>query len=626
MHQVLQNTVSVLKVLMARARFLAVFVIAGLVVGYWDDIKNHVDKWTRPAVPPDMLAAHSEVEYYCAMHPQVVRSAPGDCPICGMPLIKRKKGEQQELPADVMARVQLSPQRVAMAGVGTTMVENRELTRSIDAIGVVDYNESAFAQLSARVSGRVDQLMLRYVGQPVNKGDPVYSLYSPEVYTAIRDYLNSRKRVNDMVGKGNEDLKMDAGDIYNASMQRLVLWGITREQLYAIYAEYDKTGNIQTHLLISSPIDGTLVERNILEGAYLEVGATPFTIADLSTLWIEAKVFERDIPLIHIGQLAKITVESLPGASFTGKVTYLDFKLDPQTRTLNARVEVANPEMKLRPGMFANVHFGLPITMQMLQANMPKVQPTTAESSPYAQTYEAALQKYLFAQKQLAGDSSEQVSAALHETAALLEPLKADAKLGPLVDRFTAAVHKTIGKDLAGLREEFKEVSQAMIDVGKAAKIPSDAPAVSIYRCPMAKADWLQPVGETSNPYYGSKMLTCGAAVEPLPRAHVIPAATTGPALQKLLAIPRSAVIDTGKRKIVYVQSSEGVFDMKQIQTGPLADGDYYPVLAGLNEGDRVVTRGAFLIDAENRLNPTTAAESPNSQEGGVPTTEAHEH
>jgi Cu(I)/Ag(I) efflux system membrane fusion protein len=92
--------------------------------------------------------------------------------------------------------------------------------------------------------------------------------------------------------------------------------------------------------------------------------------------------------------------------------------------------------------------------------------------------------------------------------------------------------------------------------------------------------------------------------VESLPKARVVQTAVASDATQKLLAVPRSAVIDTGKRKIVYVQSSEGVFDMKQIQTGPLAEGDYYPVLAGLNEGDQVVTRGAFLIDAENRLNP----------------------
>ena len=109
------------------------------------------------------------------------------------------------------------------------------------------------------------------------------------------------------------------------------------------------------------------------------------------------------------------------------------------------------------------------------------------------------------------------------------------------------AVHGTMGKDLAGLREAFKEVSQAMIELGKAARIPSDSPAISVFRCPMAKADWLQPNGEASNPYYGSKMLTCGSAVESLPKAQIVQTAVASDAAQKLLAVPRSAVIDTGK-------------------------------------------------------------------------------
>src|SRR6476659_7874279 len=146
----LHNTAAVTKVVLARLRFLSVFIIAGLIVGYWDNIKNHVDKWTRPAVAPDAVAlAHSDTEYYCSMHPNIVRGEPGNCPICGMPLVKRKKGEQAALPADVLARVQLSPQRIALAGIGTSPVEPRFLVRQIHALGVLDYNETKIARLSA---------------------------------------------------------------------------------------------------------------------------------------------------------------------------------------------------------------------------------------------------------------------------------------------------------------------------------------------------------------------------------------------------------------------------------------------------------------------------------------------
>lgn len=607
MTKYLTTVAAVTKVVLARLRFLAVFLVVGFVVGYWDDIKNHVDKWTRPAVPPDSLAHSSDVEYYCAMHPNVVREEPGTCPICSMPLIKRKKGERTELPANVMSRVQLSPQRVAMAGVDVTTVGYRALVRSVQAIGVVDYDQTRLAQLSARVPGRVDRLMLQYVGQQVKKGQSVYSLYSPEVYTAIRDYLQSRKRVNELAAKGGAELKMDAGDVYNASMQRLMLWGLSREQLDAIDADFDKSGTTPTHLDIISPIDGVLVEKNVLEGGYLETGSTPFTIADLSNLWLEVKLFENDAALVEVGQTARIALESVPGEIFEGKVTYLDFKLDPQTRTLNARVEVKNTQMKLRPGMFASVRFDIPLTPQSLAGQIAVKQPTTMASATNAPVFAEALAKYLVAQKQLTQDSPDKVSDSLHEAAALLQPLAQQEEFKPLVERFTHAVHGTMGQDLAGLRESFKEVSAALIEVGKAAKLPADAAAISVYRCPMARANWLQPVGETANPYYGSQMLTCGSAAEALPRAQVVQvAAATAPAT-RLLAVPRSAVIDTGRRKIVYVRSGEGTFDMKEVITGPLA-GEWYPVVSGLQEGEFVVTSGAFLIDAENRLNPAAEA------------------
>lgn len=614
------NVFAVLRVVLARLRFLAVFVVAGLLVGYWDTIKNYVDKWTRPAVPPDSLVAASDVEYYCAMHPTVVRDHPGDCPICGMPLIKRKKGEQQVLPADVLARVQLSPQRVAMADIkpGLTTVTYRQLSRSIEAVGVLDYDETRLAQLASRVAGRADRLLLQYVGQPVKKGQVVYALYSPEVFTALRDYLQARDRVNKMTAQESKELRMDAADVYNASMQRLLLWGITRRQLDRLDEGYDKTRTIPTDLEVESPIDGLVVEKNIIEGGYLNVGSVPFTIADLTHVWLKIRIYEADIPLVHVGQTVRITVPAMGGAPFDGKLEYMDFQLDPQTRTLTARVDVPNPELKLRPGMYADAALDVPITRESLTAGSAAVAPATAPAAgPNATAYGLAMEKYLLAQSLLAGDKIEGVSAALHEAASRLEPLSADAELKPLVQQFTRAVHSTMGKDLAVTREAFKEISSSMIELGHAARLPLDAPAVSVFRCPMKKANWLQAPGATSNPYYGSEMLSCGSAVEALPRVEVVQVArpTTGPT-GRLLAVPRSAVIDTGKRQIVYVQSGEGVYDMKAVKLDPLA-GQWYPVVAGLEEGDVVVTRGAFLVDAENRLNPapTGSASSQQSHE-----------
>jgi multidrug efflux pump subunit AcrA (membrane-fusion protein) len=596
---------AVTKVIFARLRFLAVFVIAGFIVGYWDNIKNHVDKWTRPEVAPEVAGmTHSDTEYYCSMHPSIVRSEPGNCPICGMPLVKRKKGEKVQLPDDVLARVQLSPQRVALAGVTTSGVEYKTLVREIHAVGVLDYDETKVAQLSARVAGRADELYLEYTGHPVTIGDPVYSLYSPEVYTAQRDYLLARKRVNDLPKDASPAARSDASALYNANMQKLVLWGISTKQLEEMEHEYDTSGKVPAHLVVTSPISGIVIRKDIFEGGYVNVGDKPYTIADLRSLWLRAKVYENDVPVVHVGQEVDVIVEALPNEVFKGAVTFVSFQLDPQTRTLDARIEVKNEDLRLRPGMFADAVIRVPVTSQPHKIAV-TTQPTSTQSPAESEAYLAALQPYLQAEKLLSEDKSDNVSNLLHDSLARLQPLSSLSEY----KRLEEPVHKTMGQNLADIRETFKDISLAMIDLGKSVKLPDDAPTIQVFRCPMKKANWLQEAGATANPFYGSSMLDCGGPVEAMPKAESTAIPTTGTSAPsgKVLAIPRSAVIDTGRKKIVYVESSAGVYDMREVKLG-LAAEDSFPVVSGLQEGERVVTVGAFLIDSENRLNPTQIA------------------
>lgn len=611
--QALHNAGTVTKVIFARLRFLSVFIIAALIVGYWDNIKNHVDKWTRPATAPEVAGiSHSDIEYYCSMHPNIVRAEPGNCPICGMPLVKRKKGEQVQLPADVLARVQISPQRVALANVQTSGVEYKTLVREIHALGLLDYDETKVAQLSARVAGRADSLFLQYTGQEVKADDPVYSLYSPEVYTAQREYLLARQRVNDLPADATGTTRADAAAVYNATMQKLVLWGVSHKQLDEMEHEYDQTGKVPAHLIVTSPIYGTVIRKDIFEGGYVNVGDRPYTIADLRSLWLKAKIYERDVPAVKLGQQVDVTVEALPNEVFKGFVTFVAYQLDPQTRTLDARIEVKNDDMRLRPGMFADAAIRVPVVESAQPpASAPSTKAAAASETAASSTYQQALRPYLQAGKLLSQDKAEGVSNLLHEAVAKLGPAKAEPDVNDSFNRLEQSVHKTMGQDLEALRETFKDISAAMIDIGKTLKLPGDAPTVQVFRCPMKKANWLQEAGATANPFYGSSMLDCGGAVESLPKAETIAAPTTRSApapAGKVLAIPRSAVIDTGRHKVVYVESSQGVYDMRAVQLGMPTD-EMYPVVSGLNESDRVVTVGAFLIDAENRLNPTVTTE-----------------
>jgi len=608
MNKFMRQTGTVLKLTFARARFVAVFVVAALVVGYWDDIKNHVDKWTRPATAPDALAgtAAGEIEYYCPMHPNVVRGEPGLCPRCGMPLVKRKRGEAVKLPADVLARVQLTPQRVSLAGVGTSGVEYRKLVREVKAVGVLDYDETRLARLSARVAGRADELFVTYTGQAIKAGDPVYSLYSPEVYTAQRDYLLARKRVNQLPMGTGEEAKADATAVYNASLQKLALWGMTTEQLDRLDHEFDEKGKVPTNLTVTSPISGIVVKKDVYPGQYVQAGEAPYTVADLSRLWLQVKLYERDVPLVNVGDAVDVVVEGFPNEPVEGVVAFKAFQVNPETRTLDARVAVENAGLKLRPGMFAGATVRVPVVNT---ATTRAAGPGT-RAVPAARAYAAALAAYVKAQDLLAHDKVEGVEGALEQAVKELEGAKQSPQVADGFGRLEAAVGAAKGKGIKEVRESFKEISAAMIEMGKAIGIPSGAPRVQVFRCPMKKANWLQEGSETANPYYGAEMFNCGSAVEALPAAPPAPVetpATRAAAAGRVLSVPRSAVIDTGTRKIVYVESSPGVFDMRAVEVGPMAadgGGEFYPVLRGLEEGERVVTAGAFLIDAENRLNP----------------------
>lgn len=594
------------KVFFARLRFVAVFVIAAGVIGYWDNIKNHIDKWTRPAIAPDSLvsAAKSDIEFYCPMHPDVIRDEAGVCPKCGMPLVKRKRGEAVKLPIDVLARVQLTPQRIALANVQTSTVEYKPLERQIRAVGLFDYDETRLARLSARVSGRADELFINSTGQAIKRGEPVYSIYSPDVFTAQREYLLARSRVNELHKDAAADMRADATAVYNASLQKLALWGVSSEQLDKLDDEFDRTGKIPTDLIVTSPISGIVVKKTIDQGQYVQVGDSPYVVADLTTLWLQVKLYEQDVPLVHVGDMVEITADAFPGEMFTGTVAFKSFQLDPGTRTLDARVEVSNSSLRLRPGMYATAIIDAPI--------QPSTQPASTQPTMNLalapQAFAAALKPYLAAQQLLANDKADGVAADLAQTAAALEPLKDDADIADSYKAFIDATKAADGQPIDGLRAAFKDASIALIDIGKAVGLTPDAPAVRVYHCPMKKANWLQTGDVTLNPYYGlGEMQSCGDPIATLRVAPSTPATTLPQSIphgKNVLAIPRSAVIRTGDKDIVYVESSPGAYDMKAVTLGPPA-GDDYPILSGVEEGDRVVTVGTFLVDAENRLNPT---------------------
>jgi Cu(I)/Ag(I) efflux system membrane fusion protein len=336
-------------VILKRLRFVAILAGVGLFIGYWDMVKNYWDKWTQPrSVAARRLAA--EEEFYCPMHPQVIRSTyepNGDaptCPICGMPLSLRKKGVAAELPEGVTARVQLSPERIQLAGIQTVPIEYRPVAKQTKTVGYVTYNESRLSRIVSRVDGYVEKLYVDKSFTIVHKGDPLAEIYSPELYSTAQELILATQHN----GSGN----LAAG-----AREKLLLYGVSPQEIDAITA----SGRGALRLVIRSPQTGYVVEKKIVEGAAVEAKMTLFEVADLSTVWIEADVYEKDIPYLQPAQQVEAAVEAYPDRTFAGRLALVYPQLDVATRTNRVRIELENPQHELRPGMFATVRIHTPL-------------------------------------------------------------------------------------------------------------------------------------------------------------------------------------------------------------------------------------------------------------------------
>jgi multidrug efflux pump subunit AcrA (membrane-fusion protein) len=342
----------IILVKLARLRFVAVLVAIGAGITQWDALVAHYEKWTRPAGEAAQMAGDSE--WFCPMHPTVVReNSKEKCPVCFMPLSKRKKGAANDaaLPAGIVSRVQLSPYRIVLAGVNTWPVDYVPLAKQITAVGYVDFNERGFKTVSARVKGRIDSLLSSETGRLVKEGDELATIYSPELNVTVQTLLDAHKR--------------SSADLLKSSRNRLHLLGISDDQIEHIL----KTGESNTHLRIRSPIAGHIVKKYVREGQYVEEGMALYDVADLATVWIQAQVYEDDFRFLPAEQHGDVRSERLPVMAITrafpdepfhGFLSFIYPHVDQETRTVTVRFEIMNPGHKLRPGTTAEVLIDVP--------------------------------------------------------------------------------------------------------------------------------------------------------------------------------------------------------------------------------------------------------------------------
>jgi Cu(I)/Ag(I) efflux system membrane fusion protein len=247
--------------------------------------------------------------------------------------------------------VQLSPSEITAAGVQVAEVRTATLKTDIAAFGRVEQPEAQLAAVSARIGGRVDKLYVQYTGERVQRGQAVADLYSPEVATALDEYRLAEESRNRLSKSDDTYARQQADALVAASQRKLELWGISGKQIGA-----PESSGIP-HVTLYTYASGTVVDRKVTQGQYVNAGDTLFTVADLSQVWIKADVYEEQLPQIRAGQQVDITADSLPNRTLHGHVDFIEPSANPQTRTVPVHVHVANPGMRLVPGMFVNATF-----------------------------------------------------------------------------------------------------------------------------------------------------------------------------------------------------------------------------------------------------------------------------
>lgn len=286
-----------------------------------------------------------------AMNPGMRSNKPGKAPD-GMdlvPVYADEAGAGAGLPPGT---IHISAEKQQLIGVQYTQVALRPLTRTIRAVGRLTYDETKITQIRTKFDGWIDKVYVNFTGQLIRKGQPLFSIYSPDLVSTQQEYLIAERAKKYLSGAPSAEAIQGAGSLLEATRERLKLWDISDEQI----AQLDKTGQVKHDLTLYSPVDGFVLDRKAFEN----VRATPdmdlYTIADLSTVWANAEVYEYEVPFVSVGQTATMSLSYYPGETLTGKVSYIYPQLDPTTRTVKVRIQFPNPGFKLKPDMYADIN------------------------------------------------------------------------------------------------------------------------------------------------------------------------------------------------------------------------------------------------------------------------------
>lgn len=264
----------------------------------------------------------------------------------------RREGKAREIPPGA---VEIAPELGRRLGLRFATVENRVLQKTIRTVGRIEPDETRLAVVSPRIGGWVEALHADFTGRSVRRGEALLSLYSPELVATQEEYLLALRAEREWAQSPFAGLAASGKELAAAARRRLLLWDISEAQIRRL----EERGTPETALTLHSPMDGTILEKRVVRGQYVEAGAELFRIADLSVVWLIADIYEYELPAVRLGQEAVVRLSAAPGERLTARAVYLYPTLDPRTRTARVRYTLANPHGRLKPEMFTEVEIAV---------------------------------------------------------------------------------------------------------------------------------------------------------------------------------------------------------------------------------------------------------------------------
>ena len=437
---------------------------------------------------PHLLETDKSNEIYmCPMHPHIRQNQPGTCSICGMDLVASSIDSSSAESSTESIKISLASRR--LAGIETETIKEETVFQSIQAVGTVDFDEGRISTISAYVEGRIEKLFANYIGVKVKKGEHLAIMYSPTLFSAQIEYLQSRK-VLGMMRKSELKSSLSTQKILlKNSEQKLKELGLNAVQINNL----KRTHKAKSRLEMDSTVTGTVIEKSATEGRYVKAGQIIYKVADLSTVWLLLDMFPEETTYLKYGLKVVAKIQSAPDQEFEGRISFVSPVIDKKTRTVRVRVEIPNLAGILRPGDYASASILLPV-------------------------------------------------AANGKNAKIYDPELADKYISPMHPQET-----------------------------------SEEPG----KCPI-----------------------CGMDMVP---ARDFGYTADRNDLEKVVTLPRDAILSVGEGHVVFVETETDRFSIKKVILGPVVENNRVVVLNGVSAGAVVASKGAFLIDSQMQISGMTS-------------------